>query len=57
VGGAGGDLLLGGSGGDQIGDPGPGLLDSIFCGTGVDFVEASPGDFVASDCETVEREF
>ena len=55
MGGAGGDLLLGGSGDDQIGDPGPGALDSIFCGAGVDFVEASSGDFVAFDCERVNR--
>jgi hypothetical protein len=47
--------LLGGAGDDQIGDPGPGALDEIRCGDGVDFVEASPGDEVASDCEGVER--
>ena len=55
VGGAGGALLLGGFSDDQIGDPGPGALDKIICGAGVDFVEASPGDFVAFDCERVER--
>ena len=55
MGGAGGDLLLGGFGDDQIGDAGPGALDRIFCGAGVDFVEANLGDFVASDCERVNR--
>ena len=55
MGGAGADLLLGGGGDDQIGDPGPGALDDIRCGDGEDFVEASPGDAVASDCERVER--
>jgi hypothetical protein len=55
VGGAGGDVLLGGTGDDRIGDPGPGALDRIFCGAGIDFVEASQGDFVASDCERVDR--
>jgi hypothetical protein len=47
--------LLGGGGDDQIGDPGPGALDDIRCGAGEDFVEASPGDRVADDCERVER--
>jgi hypothetical protein len=55
VGGAGADLLIGGGGDDQIGDPGPGAPDDIRCGDGEDFVEASTGDRVASDCERVER--
>ena len=33
----------------------PGALNEIRCGDGEDFVEASPGDRVASDCERVER--
>ncbi len=50
-----GDLLSGGSGNDSIGDPGPGAYDEIYCGGGRDFVEASAIDYVAPDCETVER--
>ncbi len=50
-----GDLLSGGSGNDSIGDPGPGAYDEIYCGEGRDFVEASAIDYVAPDCETVER--
>ena len=38
-----------------MGDPGPGAIDVIRCGEGVDFVEASPDDRVAADCERVER--
>lgn len=48
-GGSGGDLFIGGSGNDSIGDPGPGAFDEIYCGQGRVFVEAS-----AIDCETVE---
>ena len=55
VDGSGGDLLSGGSGNDSIGDPGPGAYDEIYCGGGRDFVEASAIDYVAPDCETVER--
>ncbi len=55
VDGSGGDLLSGGSGNDSIGDPGPGAYDGIYCGKGRDFVEASSIDYVAPDCETVER--
>ena len=43
----------------SAGDPalleGQGAIDVIRCGDGTDFVEASPGDRVAADCERVER--
>ena len=50
---SGGDLISGGAGNDQIGDPGPGAFDKIYCGAGTDFVEASRIDYVAPDCEKV----
>ena len=56
MGGSGGDLLSGGAGNDQIGAaPGDGYYDEIFCGDGADFVEAGRGDYVAPDCEKVNR--
>ncbi len=55
VGGAGGDLMSGGPGNDQIGSPPDGVFDKIYCGDGSDFVEAAYGDYVAPDCEKVNR--
>jgi hypothetical protein len=55
VGGEGGDLLSGGSGDDQFAEAGPDAIDRIYCGDGNDFVEAGQDDYVAPDCERVER--
>ena len=51
----GNDLLVDGAGDDQIGLPGDGSYDEIYCATGKDFVEAGYGDYVAPDRERVER--
>ncbi|MDP9478434.1 MAG: hypothetical protein M3R38_22590 [Actinomycetota bacterium] len=49
------ELLHDGEGNDQIGSPWDGSFDKIDCGSGSDFVEAGFGDYVAPDCERVER--
>jgi hypothetical protein len=57
-GGAGGDLLRGGPDNDLldgIAGETTNTTDEIHCGGGTDVVEASRGDQVASDCETVRR--
>lgn len=48
---AGNDLLLGGPGSDLL-DGGPGN-DTLRCGAGPDIAQASPGDRIGRDCETV----
>jgi len=57
-GGAGGDLLRGGPGNDLlqgIAGEATDTTDRISCGAGTDTVEASQGDRVALDCETIRR--
>lgn len=49
------ELLSDGEGNDQIGSPWNGSFDKIYCGSVSDFVEAGFCDYVASDCERVER--
>ena len=53
-GGIGGDVLNGDDGDDVI-DARDGFVDNISCGTGVDEVQADPGDTVTADCERIIR--
>ena len=62
AGGGGADNLVGGLGADTI-DGGPGddtisardgIIDTITCGTGTDFVTADRNDVTAADCEQVQ---
>ena len=57
-GGGGADLLRGGNGDDRLNGISGELSargDEIHCGGGDDTVFATINDFVAADCETVQR--
>jgi hypothetical protein len=50
------DLLYGGEGDDFIdAADAPGAFDAVYCGAGSDLVVADIEDFVADDCEEVQR--
>lgn len=48
------DILDRGRGPDTLYARSDGPSDEVYCGDGVDRVDASPEDSVADDCETVE---
>jgi Ca2+-binding RTX toxin-like protein len=57
-GGGGADLLRGGNGDDRLNGISGELSargDEIHCGAGNDTVAATSNDFVAADCERVQR--